>query len=179
MKRNISILAYALLFCLGLALGLLAKLPSQAADATTVGYRDDALVVFAPGLIEQLNAEYNPDGPESLYCLIGREDRHLILVDGLLGGGTIEEGLDYLVFDEDPPCQTPNAIGSLHTHPLKFGCEPSQDDLFTWGEMRSPEPLINMIQCGMNQIHIFKMPGKREEFNFNSLRWEEGMGVKT
>ncbi len=171
MKRPYNV-RYVLFFVIGIFAGLLFANAGHW-DAKKPNHIPYDHVIFENGIVAQLNDKYDPKGPESLYCLIGTAQQQSIIVDNIIEGSTVKTGNDFLIFDEDPPCQIAGSVGSLHTHPTERGCEPSLDDMFTFGEMHSPEPLINVIQCGINEIRIFRMPGKREEFDFGPLAWEE------
>ena len=134
-------------------------------------FREDLVVVFNDEIIERLNGAYEPDGPEYLFCLLGRVEENKIIVDGAAEQEYVYQGHDYILYQNDPPCQIEGSIGSIHSHPKNRGCVPSPDDLFTFGEMKDPEPIVNAIQCGYDEFYIYKMPGKQEPFNFNKLRW--------
>ena len=132
-------------------------------------YRDDVLAIFPRELADKLNKEYLNLDTEYLFCLIGeRNDNEIYINDiiqpELLYGGNI------VITKDDPSCQIENSIGSIHSHP-GGGCKPSTNDLFVWGEMKNPEPVINAVQCGVDEFYIMLMPGEHEPIDFSSLRW--------
>ena len=182
-KRKIEYFAlkYLVLLVIGFIFGIFAsQVLSNSSEKKIMEeipffkFREDIIVVCSEPVIEKLNKAYMPDGPEILFCLIGREEGNRIVIDDLAEQEYVYQGNDYILYQNDPPCQIENSIGSIHSHPRKRGCNPSPDDIFTFGEMRDPEPVINVIQCDYNEFYIYKMPGKQEPFNFNKLRWGIG-----
>jgi hypothetical protein len=137
----------------------------------TFEYREDVAVIFPQEAVETLNARYPSPGPEELYCLHGEQQGNRIVITHISEEKLVYQDYGMIVYENDPPCQYPSAVGSLHTHPASYGCTPSTDDYFTFGEMKDPEPLINAIQCGINEFYIFRMPGKQEAYDFRLLRW--------
>jgi len=137
----------------------------------SIEYREDITVIFSKGIVDRLNDRFMTEGPEYLLCLVGKEDGNKIYVEELKEERLLVQEIEYIIYEKDPPCQFKNSIGSIHSHPKKNGCVPSADDMFTFGEMKNPEPLINIIQCDTDNFTIFKMPGKQEWFDFRMLKW--------
>lgn len=138
---------------------------------STMQYRDDYLVVFKNDVLNKLNSEYKALGPEYLFCLIGKQSGSQILIEELAQERLISQTEDRIFYEKDPPCQIEGSVGSIHSHSIKSNCFPSEDDLFTFGEMKNPDPIINIIQCDYNKFYIIKMPGQREAFDFRAINW--------
>jgi len=135
----------------------------------TIEYRDDYSVIFTKEILDTLNKEYEVTGWEYLYCLLGNKTDNKIYVNDLLKPESFYKGVDIIIPTDDPACQIENSLGSIHSHQIS-SCQPSQDDLFSFGEMKNPEPVINVIQCD-DGFYIMLMPLEHEAFDFRSLRF--------
>lgn len=135
-----------------------------------ISYRNDYVLEFDKGVKGLLAERYKEGGPEDLYCLMGSLVGTVYAVSSVDEERVIGKEYGQIIFEHDPPCQKNGSIGSLHTHPREGGCEPSKDDLFTFGEMKEPEPLINVIQCDRDLFYAMKMPDKSQALDFRSLR---------
>jgi len=138
-------------------------------DDFVMRYRDDVSVIFTKEVIDTLNNEYYKSDLEYLFCMLGERKENKIFVTELSNPKLFRQGKDIVISQVDPACQIENSVGSIHSH--KGSCEPSKDDLFTWGEMKNPEPLINAIQCD-GVFYTILMPGEHESLDFRSLRWK-------
>jgi len=134
-----------------------------------IEYRDDITVSITKEAFDELNDAYNTSISEYLYCLIGNRSGNKIIINDLSRPEAFYKGIDIIIPAEDPACQLPNSIGTIHSHPGT--CEPSQDDIFSWGEMKNPEPIINAIRCNTG-FYIVMMPEEHEAFDFRSIRLE-------
>ena len=171
MSKKILLLAYSIAVTSLLVFSLSMNRPSK----ENFAYRDDFKIVFDEDVLASLKLDYKGDGPENLYCLIGNISDNIVYITSIESESLVFQGHDILIYKNDPPCQKTGAIGSLHTHPSAYGCRPSSDDYFTFGEMKDPEPVINAVQCSPLGFYIFKMPGKQESFDQRLLRWEIGI----
>ncbi len=133
-------------------------------------YRDDTSVIFTKEVLDKLNNEYSANKGEYLFCLIGDKINNEIYVNDLIAPELFHQGEDVVISHEDPACQTENSLGSIHSH-INGDCKPSQDDIFSWGEMKNPEPIINAIHCDTG-IYILVMPGEHEALDFRAIKWE-------
>lgn len=136
-----------------------------------IEYRNDVSIVFKKEVLDILNDEYSENSGEYLFCLIGNKTSNEIYVNDLIAPELFLQGEDIVISHEDPACQIENSLGSIHSHTTK-NCEPSMDDIFSWGEMKNPDPIINAIQCGLDEFYIIFMPGEHESLDFRSLRWK-------
>ena len=133
--------------------------------------RTDIPVIFDKGIVEILNHEYKISLDEYLFCLIGDIINGKVYVKGLVKQGLFYKESDIAVPIKDPACQVENSIGSIHSHP-SGSCEPSVDDVFSWGARKNPEPIINAIQCDIDNFYIMLMPRSYESLDFRPLKWE-------
>jgi len=179
--RNPVILAAIIIFLSVLSVYLLTPLATVSSGKTiyvveyrnftefAIEERDDVSVVFTRDVLDRLNNEYKPKG-EYLFCLIGYKNNNEIYVDDLFKPELIFQGEEIVVAKEDPACKIENSVGSIHSHP-RDDCRPSINDIFSWGEMRNPEPLIGAIQCDIDTFYLMVMPGKNEPLDFRSAKW--------
>ncbi len=140
------------------------------APSARISYRDDYVLEFDKGVKDILISRYKEGGPEDLYCLMGSLVGNVYVVSSVEEERVIGKEYGQIIFEHDPPCQKIGSIGSLHTHPKEGGCEPSKDDLFTFGEMKDPEPQINVIQCEKDLFYAIKMPEASKALDLRGLR---------
>jgi len=133
-----------------------------------IEYRDDFSVIFTKEVLDTLNKEYEITGWEYLFCLLGNKTDDKIYVNDLLKPESFYKGVDIIIPTDDPACQIENSLGSIHSHQIS-SCQPSRDDIYSFGEMKNPEPVINAIQCD-DGFYIMLMPLEHEAFDFRSLR---------
>jgi len=142
----------------------------QSYDNFTFEYREDFFAVFNEDIIDELNGEFSKSDKEYLFCLLGDRSGNNFFINELFQPELFYQG-DIVISLDDPSCQIPGSLGSIHSHP-RGSCIPSNNDLFAWGEMKDPEPKINAIQCGVNEFYIMLMPEEHEPLDFRSLMTE-------
>jgi len=133
--------------------------------------RTDFQVIFSEGIVERLNQIYASENNEYMFCLAGHEEGTNIYVTRLTEEEILEAGIDYVKYRNDPPCQFEDSLGSIHSHPESLGCQPSDNDLFAFGEMKNPEPSIFVIHCGIDTFLIMKKPGEHQGLDYRSITW--------
>lgn len=142
-----------------------------------IDVRSETIVSLPSEIVDKLNNEYKTSDTEYFFCLIGEKQGNIIKINSLFEPTSLNKTKGKIEFlDQDPPCQIANSIGSIHSHPQSFKykeklCSPSADDLFTFGEMKNPEPLIMAIQCGNDKFYILETPAKGKGLNGISLEW--------
>ncbi|MBN1156263.1 hypothetical protein JXA85_01480 [Candidatus Woesearchaeota archaeon] len=144
--------------------------PTKPTYQITKTYRDDYRVVFKEGIIETFKQSYDTDR-EYMFCLLGEQKGDTIIVDGLYEEKLLEHNKYIIRYANDPPCQINRSIGSIHSHPPSEECRPSDNDLFAFGEMKDPEPIIAIIHCQHDELLIMKLPDKHNGLDYRSLRW--------
>ena len=140
--------------------------------------RNDSKGVQMPlSIVNDLQEIYSNTEIEYFYCIMGYETEENYVITSLKEVELISQTETQVIIMEDPPCQISGSIGSIHNHPWQhrfkgFLCSPSGNDLFTFGSMRNPKPLIQIIQCGVDKFYILEMPEKYEPLNYRSLELE-------
>lgn len=136
-----------------------------------MNYEDGISVIFTKEVLGILNNEYNRTDKEYLFCLMGNKTNNEIYIDDLIAPELVFHGQNIVISHEDPSCQIENSLGAIHSH-LEAPCSPSTDDIFSWGEMKNPEPIVNAIQCGIDDFYIILMPYQHKPLDLRPVRWK-------
>lgn len=153
----IAISAVMILFLLDI------KLPKFSFNGSSkITYTNQSSVYLPEEYLSILNARYNSDRSEFIYCFYGEEYQDGFLIESMKETKVFQYNESSILYE---PCRRTNDfLGTIHSHPQPedsryvASCDLSKQDIYTFGAEDMP---LTGIICGENEIAIYSS----EKFN--------------